>query len=113
MSRWLPPLHLVLGPIIWAGWFVTMYAGLSVACSVAPPAPGARSATWLNGGLLVLTLVVAAWLSLAGWRCWRQATAGDPVDGYFIGRVSAGAYLLLAASTLMIGAPVILLPPCP
>ncbi|MFA5494373.1 MAG: hypothetical protein WC247_06315 [Porticoccaceae bacterium] len=113
---WSPfhPLHLVLGLIVWAAWFVAMYGGLSVVCSVAPPAPALGARTWINAALLALTAVITALLLIQGWRCWRaSAPAGEGSPNQrFIGRVAAGAYLLTAVSTLMIGLPVIVLPPC-
>lgn len=111
MPRASHPVHLVLGPTIWALWFVVIYAALSVVCHVAPPAVDKGAGTWLNGALLALTLVVTALLLGAGVQCWRASRKGDP-DAHFFTRVSAGAYLLSAASVLLIGATVIGLPPC-
>lgn len=114
MFRPFHPLHLVLGPTIWSGWFVALYAGLSVACRLVPPAATRGAVTWINGLLLVLTVSVTLLLVFLAWRCWRAASAdtGVPCNGPFISRVSAGVYLLTASSTVMIGLPVVLLPPC-
>lgn len=114
MFRPCHPLHLVLGPMIWAGWFVAIYASLSVVCSLMPPATSQGAITWINGMLLVLTALVALLLVILGCRCWRHASANTRVtcNRRFISKVSAGVYLLTAFSTLMIGVPVVLLPPC-
>lgn len=108
------PLHLVLGLIIWALWFVAMYGALSVVCNVAPPTPSLGALTWINGKLLLLTVLVTLWLLIYGYRCWRASTPGgnENTDQRFISQVAAGAYLLAAAATLMIGLPVLVLPPC-
>lgn len=111
MFRACHPLQLVVGPIIWALWFVTIYAALSVVCSAAPPVADTGPFTWLNGLLLVLTLLTTLLLVVAGARCWRASRTGSAREEFFT-RVSAGVYLLTAASTLLIGMPVAVLPPC-
>lgn len=114
MFRPFHPLHLVLGPTIWAGWFVALYASLSVVCALAPPATSQGAMTWINGLLLVLTVSVTLLLMTLAYRCWREVSAGTSTtcNGAFISKVSAGVYLLTASATLMIGLPVVLLPPC-
>lgn len=108
------PLHLVLGLAIWAAWFVMVYGGLSVACSLAPPARASGPFTWINGVLLLLTLAVVLLLLFLGWRCWRwkPACQDRDRDPEFISRVATLLYILTAAATLMIGLPVAVLPPC-
>lgn len=108
------PLHLVLGPIIWAGWFVGLYASLSVACSLTPPAASQGALTWINGTLLVLTGLVGLLLMALGYRCWRHASAaaGAGCARPFVSRVASGIYLLTAVSTFTLGVPMLLLPPC-
>lgn len=70
--------------------------------------------TLLNGALLVGTVIVAALLVTLSYRCWRvvSANASDTSNRSFISRVSAGVYLLTASSTLVLGVPIVLLPPC-
>lgn len=104
------PLQLALGPLVWAAWFVVMYSGLSLGCAFAPPL-GQGAATWLNGLLLVLTLVVTLALLACALRCWR-ASATAASRRVFVPRVAAGIYLYSAISTLLVGAPVAVLPPC-
>ncbi|HEY8386905.1 MAG TPA: hypothetical protein VIK82_11870 [Porticoccaceae bacterium] len=104
------PVQLVLGPVLWAAWFVIVYAGLSQACAFAPPlAQGAF--TWVNGLLLALTLGVTLILVACAWRCW-EAAASAKAQALFVTRVAAGIYLFSAVSTLVVGAPVVVLPPC-
>lgn len=105
------PLHLVLGPIIWAIWFALMYAVLSVVCQVAPPSASLGALTWLNAKLLVLTLLVTLLLLVPALRCWR-ASGELAAHQRFMARVSAAVYLLSAASTVAVGLPVLVLPPC-
>ena len=106
------PFQLVLGPIIWAVWFVTLYATLSVTCNVAPPAVDRGALTWLNGALLILTVLVTVALAGAARWCWRASRHNANQERFF-SRVAAGIYLLMAVSTLLGGLPIVLLPPCP
>lgn len=174
---WSPvhPVQLVMGFIVWSLWFVAAYAGLSVACSLAPP-PSVSAWTWINLLLLGLTLIITALLLACAWRCWRAAASlperdlrqglggQQPVDQqpqtgksinrastptvgttaqiresepepkalrqqvestrsnspmpdikgnhHFVARLSAGAYLFAALSTLAVGLPLLALPPC-
>ncbi|HHX82664.1 MAG TPA: hypothetical protein GX696_06760 [Pseudomonadaceae bacterium] len=105
------PLHLVLGFVLWSIWFVAMYAGLSVACALQPPAPASGSGTAINLGLLLLTLVTAALLSWLAWKCWRAGQVDQRLQR-FLSQVAAGLYLAATLSTLVGGLPVALLPPC-
>ncbi|MCE9683855.1 hypothetical protein [Halomonas alkalisoli] len=106
------PIQLVGGLTIWSIWFVTIYGGLSVACSVAPPDPGREIWTGINLAVGLATLGTAAlllWLSWAGVVAARRAAVGR--ERYFA-HVSAGIYLFSAGGTLFIGYPVVFLPPC-
>ena len=108
------PLHLVLGPTLWAVWFVVIYAGLSVACRLSPPAADQGAMTWISGLLLLMTVLVILLLLILGRWCWREASTNPSLsrNRRFISRVSAGAYLVMAISSFLIGVPIILLPPC-
>jgi len=108
------PLQLALGLLIWANWFVVAYGGLSVGCAVAAPDPARGPLTWINAALALVTLATAAWLFWLTWRCWRHAQTADPATehGGFIAPVAAGGHLLAALSTVAVGAPLVLLPPC-
>jgi hypothetical protein len=108
------PLHLVIGLIVWSVWFVAIYSGLSVGCALAPPAADLGARTWLNGLLLALTAFSLAWLVFWAWRCWHAARlclAGSPQR--FVSSLSAALYGVAAVSTLVIGLPILGLPPCP
>jgi len=108
------PMQLALGLIVWATWFVALYGGLSVGCTVAPPAVELGSLNWLNLLLGAFTVMVVVWLFRQMVLCWRSA--GPKAAGLsprrFIATVSAGLYAVAVASTLFIGLPVIGLPPC-
>lgn len=110
------PLHLVLGLTLWFAWFCAVYGGLSVACAVVPPAPEAGALNGVNAGLLVLTILTTAVLAWAARKCWRgaqQFPAGSPPGRKrFVADVSAALYALAAVSTLVVGLPLLLLPPC-
>jgi hypothetical protein len=108
------PLQLTLGLIVWSVWFVALYGGLSVGCALAPPDAELGARTWLNGLLGVLTAVTFAWLVRQAWACWRAARptkAGSPRR--FLTTLGASLYAVAAVSTLVIGIPLLGLPPCP
>lgn len=112
LRRWWAPSHpaqLLLGLTLWSLWFVALYGGLSVACALAPPRPGAL--TIINGGLALLTL---ATLGLLGWLAWRGLRAGRVSVGgsRFIALTGAGLHLFSAAGVAFVGLPIVALPPC-
>jgi hypothetical protein len=108
------PLQLALGLIVWSVWFVALYGGLSVGCALLPPPIESGASTWLNGLLGALTALTFGWLVRQGWACWRARAAGrdDTPARRFVTTVGAGLYAVAALSTLVIGIPVIVLPPC-
>ncbi len=109
------PLQLVLGLSVWALWFVVAYGALSVACAFMPPAVERGAVNWLNGALLLLTLLTTAGLLWAGWWCWRAAQAAalaGHARSRFVAAVSAGLHAGAAASTVFVGLPLFVLPPC-
>ncbi len=114
MNFWSHPLHIVLGLMIWALWFVAMYGLLSVGCVVAPPAAQAGSLTWINVALLGLTLLTTAGLVGAGWRCRKQRASMEEASAHrrFTVSVASVLYGLSAFATASIGLPVLVYPPC-
>ena len=108
------PLQLVLGLVVWSAWFVLLYGGLSVGCALAPPAPEAGTANWLNALLLLATLATTVLLTLWARSCWRAAgrSKDNGAQTRFITRIAAGVHLVAAAATLAVGLPTLALPPC-
>ncbi|OOG21018.1 hypothetical protein B1C78_16795 [Thioalkalivibrio denitrificans] len=110
------PAHLVIGLVVWSVWFVVLYGGLSVACAVAPPAPSTGALTWINGVLLLLTLLVTGALLVQARHCLTAVRRSHdrPASGLmrFLPAVSGALYLASAVATLAVGLPVIMLPPC-
>lgn len=105
------PLHLVIGLILWSKWFVIIYAGLSVACSVNPPPAEQGALTVINLSLGLLTVATAALLAWLAWACLRAARQARG-RSHFIAMVSAGLYVVSVVATLFVGVPLIGLPPC-
>lgn len=104
------PLQLTLGLIVWAGYFVLVYALLSIACEHFSPPPGDGPATWLNLTLLAVTLIVALTLLYQAWRSWKITTpAAAP---RFINRIGVAVYLAAAIATVATGVPALVLTPC-
>lgn len=110
------PLQLALGLAVWLTWFCVAYAGMSVACSVAPPPPEAGVFNWINGALLLLTVATAAVLAGAAWICARAAgrlaAMAEDRRRRFVARSAALLHGAAAVSTLALGLPMGLLPPC-
>lgn len=126
------PFQLVLGLILWALWFVVMYAGLSVVCETAAPAQEQGPLTWLSAGLLLLTVLTLLLLLYLAQRCWRarqrlrrahdnkpetEAETNGPTvasaqDQQRVASVATLAYLASAVAVLLAVLPLSLLPPC-
>ena len=111
----IPPWHptqLPLGLVIWAGWFVFVYGGLSVGCALTSPDPNAGPLTPINGLLGLVTLGVTLFLLALARYCWRGAH--DPAAGEkaFIARLAGGGHVIAAIATLATGFPILVLPPC-
>ncbi|TBU88804.1 hypothetical protein [Phytopseudomonas dryadis] len=107
------PMHMILGLIIWSLWFVALYGGQSVACSVAPPALQDGAWTWLNLALGVgtaLTLVLLGALARLFWRAARHAQRSERER--FVASIAAWINLIAALATLFIALPIVGLPPC-
>lgn len=105
-------MQLGLGLAIWSLWFVALYGGLSVVCSVAPPAVEAGPYNWLNGSLLLLTLAAIVLLVWLAFVCWRAARAAGSRERRFLARIGAAVHVVGAAAVLLVGFPVFAYPPC-
>ena len=104
------PMQLAFGFIIWSLWFVLMYSVLSIGCALSAPDISLGALNWLNALLLMLCGITTTLLVFLAWWCWR---APLPQGGKkFIARLGAGIYMASALSTLVIGLPVLVLPPC-
>jgi hypothetical protein len=109
------PLQLALGLAIWITWFGVVYGGLSLVCVSAPPDASLGPFTWINGLLLVVTMLVALLLLYYGWQCWRAPGHGAEEARrarVLVARVAAGLHLVAALATLAVGIPLLVLPPC-
>lgn len=108
------PIQIPLGLVIWSLWFVALYGGLSVACSVAPPPADDGAWNWLNlalGGLTLATLLALLWLAR---RFCRMTAPGHGLNErqVFVTRMAAGMHFIAALATLFVGIPLLQLPPC-
>lgn len=106
------PIHLVGGVTIWGIWFVAIYAGLSVTCSVAPPDPERDMWTGINYGVALSTLVTTALLLWLTWASVRAARRAEVRRECYFAYISAGIYFFSAGGTLFVGYPLVFLPPC-
>lgn len=111
------PMHLVGGQAVWLAWFGVVYAGMSVGCAVSPPAAAEGPFNWINALLLAMTVGTVAVLAWAAWCSWTAAggpPSGDASRGRarFVARAAALLYFASAAAALLVGVPLIVLPPC-
>ncbi|ALN19294.1 hypothetical protein [Ectopseudomonas mendocina] len=107
------PVHIPLGLVLWSIWFVVIYGGLSVGCSLLPPPPAQGQWTWLNASLGMLSvLTVVALLGLA--RLFQRAARRDSAtqSERFVARLAAGVNLIGAIATVFVALPTLSLPPC-
>jgi hypothetical protein len=109
------PLHLALGLTLWLVWFAVVYGAQGAGCAVVQPAAQAGASTPVNVLLGGLTLAFFAGFAAAAALMARAARAqgkqGDP-GGRFVTRAATALYATAAASTLVVGLPVFLMPPC-
>lgn len=114
------PLHLVLGLTLWFLWFSLLYGGVAVACVVAPPAPPDTVLNGINLTALAITALTVLLFTWAGHAAWRSADAVPPEQGTgqraprqrFVARLSGALYGVAAVATLLVGLPLLVVPPC-
>jgi hypothetical protein len=104
------PLHLALGLGIWAAWFAAAYSGISVLCSMAP-AVAALPGPWALA-LGLLCVGTAGALGLLAWASARAVRQAPDAATRFVVRLCAGLDALAAVATLVVGLPLLWLPPC-
>lgn len=105
------PLHFVIGLTLWSIWFVAVYGGHAVACSVAPPAPEQGAFTLVNAALLVVSIATIALLAALTVGCCRMAKRHEG-RLRFNATVSAGLYLFSTLGVVFAAMPIIGIPPC-
>lgn len=110
------PLHLALGLLLWFLWFSVLYGGVAVACVVAPPPAPHTVFNAINGAGLAFTALTAAvfgWACRAALRATRQLGAG-PADARprFVARLAVALYAVSALATVVVGLPLLVVPPC-
>jgi hypothetical protein len=110
------PLHLVIGLTIWFLWFSLLYGGVALACVVAPPAPPHTVFNAISAAGLAFTgatVLLFAWAGYAAWRAGGAVQEGPgAVRSRFVARLSAALYGVAAVSTVAVGLPLLVVPPC-
>lgn len=108
------PLLLVAGLVVWAVWFVLLYSILSIACNISPPATN-HPWNWLNGALLVMTLITAAKLLYFAYYFSAKRSlahvASSPTK-HFINWIIVAVFIVAAIATSAIGIMTLFFPPC-
>ncbi|GHE19854.1 hypothetical protein [Halomonas urumqiensis] len=105
------PLQLILGLSLWSLWFVVLYGGLSVACEMAPPEPSRGVFTAHNATLGLLSLATLGLLLWLAWSCLSASRRQEGVACY-LSMVSAGLHLFSGGGVVVVGLPLLMLPPC-
>ncbi len=107
------PIHIASGLSIWSLWFVALYGGQGVGCSVAPPPLEDGPWTWLNLALALLSLLTTG-LLLALARLFHRAAKRPACNERerFVASVSAAGHLIAAIAVAFIALPIMVLPPC-
>lgn len=106
--------------IIWAGWFVLVYALLGVGCDAGWQNRVVAGINHLSLGMLVVTalaVMLMSWCAWCGWMGWRgDGTTGAAREATqrhrFMGLVMLVLALIAITGTVMIALPILLLNPC-
>jgi hypothetical protein len=105
----------IAGLIVWSSAFVVLYAGLSVGCEAGlqqRPLIGTNALTVLLGALWLAHLGALGALQWYAIRVWHRAVEVQSGLARFLTAVTcliAGTGLF---STLVMGLPILVLPPC-
>ncbi|MCK7545598.1 hypothetical protein MLC59_15635 [Marinobacter bryozoorum] len=104
---WQHPASLLLGPVVWAVWFVVLYAVLSLACQQGWLVNGGDHPAVINLLLAGAGLLVALGLVTAALAAWRTPSQSD-----FIPRTSAMVSACSAVASLLLAVPGLIMAPC-
>lgn len=104
---WQHPASLLLGPVVWAAWFVVLYAVLSLSCQLGWLVNGGDHPALINLLLAGAGLLVAMVLIAAAWAAWRI-----PSEKGFMPRTSALVSACSAVASLLLAAPGLIMAPC-
>lgn len=114
-------LGVISGMIVWALWFVGVYALGGIGCDegwndIAVPGGNALSLAMLLTTVLALLLI--AWCAWRGYQGWRRG-ADARVSGQeaqqrmrFMGLAMLVLSMIAAAGTVMVAIPILMLEPC-
>jgi len=117
-NRTLP--GVITAMIIWAAWFVLVYALTGVGCDAGWHTRSFAGISHLSLWMLASTVVAVALMAWCAWRGWVGWRDGREVGGgresaqrqRFLGLLMLVLALLAIAGTLMIALPILLLDPC-
>lgn len=112
------PWHLAAGFALWLLWFAVLYGAQGIGCAVAAPPAQQGSFTGINILLGLWTLVFLVGFAVAAALVARVAllqgldeTEQAPL-ARFVAPTAAVLYGGCAVSTLVVGLPVLVVPPC-
>jgi len=114
-------LGVISGMMVWAIWFVTVYALGGIGCDagwneISLPIGNALSLSMLLSTALALALII--WSAFRGYQGWRCSTKGEIAGEEaqhrmrFMGLIMLVVSLLAAVGTVMIAIPIFMLEPC-
>lgn len=114
-------LGVISAMMIWALWFVTVYALGGIGCDAGwndIPVPGGNALSLVMLLSTALALALMCWCAIVGYRGWRRSSGGE-VEGqearrrmHFMGLAMLVLSIIAAISTLMIAISILMLEPC-
>ncbi|MBA4142596.1 MAG: hypothetical protein H0X43_06210 [Nitrosospira sp.] len=113
----------ISGFVIWAAYFVVIYAYLSVGCEKGLSDAELLGVNTVTLGLVAITMAALGSIGALGWvgfASWRAAARGNSEDekttagtrNRFTGLLMMMTSGLALLSTILVGFPVLLLHPC-
>ncbi|WP_207462588.1 hypothetical protein [Azospirillum sp. SYSU D00513] len=110
---------LVAPAILWSAHFLFVYVFVSLACLWGWHEATVMGVRVVTAAVALATAAAVLPIALLGVRAWRSApgATADPTDtrsrrGRFIAQVTAAQSALFAFSTIMVGVPTLMRPPC-
>jgi MFS family permease len=115
------PWHLAAGFVLWLVWFALLYGAQGIGCAVAAPPAQQGSATGINVllglwtlafffGFAVAAVLMARVASRQGRQGWDEVEPSPLAR--FVAPTAAVLYGACAVCTLVVGLPVLVVPPC-
>jgi len=107
-------LAMMSGLIVWASCFVVLYVALSLGCRYGIPdfsAAGLPGLVWVLALLWLAHLALLGCMAHATWRRYRASGQASPAYRFAL-RSTLALHVVGFLATVVIGFPVLMMPPC-